>query len=864
MHGMVFGELKRFIDQNLGGSSWQSLLKQLDFRKVYIPIQEYPDEEILALVSAASHKTGITIYELLVAFGKFIAPTLLKSYHRQINPNWTLIDLLEQTESTIHKVVRLRNPGAKPPRLQIKRVDENKLVIIYSSPRKLCGLALGIAQGLAEQFGEQIKISEEHCMLRGNHTCEIEIERVNQSRQAVTFSHLCFSQHHTQILPDKIAVISTHADQAPIIIAGTGPVGIHAAREVLKLAPEQPLIVYGAEPWEAYNRVRLSELLAGEIDWESIVNPLEISSDNQIVMHINTKIVQIDRAQKIITDSHGRQQPYSDLILAIGSLPRTVDLGNRTLLGIHTYRDIDDAQQLMTHVLQSEQTVILGGGILGMEVAFALKAQNAQADVIILHRHERLMNRELGVEASAFLLKQVEAAGIQVIFNTAISTYLGEHELTGIQLKDGFILPCDNLVVCAGIEANTKLAEQAGLDTNKGIVVNDYLQSSDPHIYAIGECIEHRDKTYGLLGPGLEQAQIAVHNILLNDKQAYLGTPRSVRAKIKHLPICVIDQDQDQSLADKKLKTWVFHDDKLGQFRIVYLHQGRVVRVNSIGEWAEFNLVQQAMEEGFNPRWWHRYRFIKTGSFWEKNRQNPLEWSGQSLVCNCSAVCRNEIDQAIASGHKTLTSISEQTGAMQGCGSCKPIVSQLAKLTVSEIVLPPSHKPLMLTSLVVVILTLMLLLPTLSMPQHSSEVGIISTLLFSHFGQQLSGYTILGLLILSLTLVVNKRLQWGRFVSYEYWRVLHVGLILAATLIVLFHSHLTIGINFNFQLMMLFILTLFSGLFISLLVYYEHGFFDFIILKIKRFWLRLHIFIVSVLFVYIAVHITSVYYFSVL
>jgi len=860
---MVFGELKKFVDKNLGGDSWQSLLKQLNLRKVYIPIQEYPDEEILSLIGAASKHTGISIHDLLVVFGKFIAPTLLQSYHRQITATWTLMDLLEHTESTIHKVVRLRNPSATPPQLQIERINTDNIVITYTSPRQICGLALGIAQGLADQFGEQVEITEDHCMLLGDPACKIEIQRLSKDTSPVTFANLKFSQHVTETVIPPLAIkkAQVNSDNAPIIIAGTGPVGIQAAREILKLAPHQPLVIYGAEPWEAYNRVHLSELLSGEMGWEEIVNVLNISSDNLIAMHINAPIAKIDRKNKIITDSHGQQQAYSSLILAVGSHARQVDLGKRNLLGIHTYRDIDDAQRLMMHVIQSERTVILGGGILGMEVAFALKAQNAQAEVIILHRHGCLMNKELDAQASAFLLQQVEAVGIRVIFNTSISAYLGEHELTGIQLQDGHILPCDTLVVCTGIIPNTKLAMESGLSINKGIAVNDFLQTSDPHIYAVGECLEHDGKTYGLLGPGLEQASIAVENILSGNRTKYHGTPRSVRAKIKHLPICTAEKTLE-TIDKRDLKSWFFIDQKNCEFKKLYLHKGYLIKATGIGEWSEFNPVQQAIEEGFKPRWWHHYRFLKTGSLWAKSKQNPVDWPAKSLVCTCCAVTRGEIGSVIEAGHLTLEAISEHTGAMQGCGSCKSVVAQLAGTASSQEISAPNHNTLLSTSFITLFLMMGVLFPGFSLPASVHEHGFLAQLLFDNFWQQVSGYSVISLVIISLLpLSLNKRLKTLTFSSYATWRVVHVLVIALATLILLMHTNMSMGDNFNFQVMALFLITMISGMIISLLIYFEHSFFDFIVAKLRPFWTRLHIFLVSLFLVFISLHITSVYYF---
>jgi len=578
-------------------------------------------------------------------------------------------------------------------------------------------------------------------------------------------------------------------------------------------------------------------------------------------MHINAPIIEIDSKNKVIIDAKGQPQVYSSLILAVGSYARRVDLGNRSLLGIHTYRDIDDAQKLMTHVIQSERTVILGGGILGMEVAFALKAQNSEADVIILHRHERLMNRELDAEASAFLLMQVETLGIKVIFNTFISTYLGENELTGIQLKEGNILPCDTLVVCIGIEPNIRLAKESGLETNKGIKVNNFMQTSDENIYAIGECVEHNEITYGLLGPGLEQAVIAVDNILSSHpKSEYHGTPLSIRAKIKHLPVCTVENSK-KNYNYAELNTWVFKDTKQNQFKKLYFHHGKLVKATGIGHWSEFNLIQQAIEEGLQPNIWHHYRFLKTGTLWAKSQQNPLDWPNQSIVCTCCSVTRGKIGEAVALGHTSLELISEQTGAMQGCGSCKDIVALLAGKAGDNKNVIRNHKVLLINSLIPLLLMLSVFFMGVAVPNSVEEQGFLSLLLFDNFWQQVSGYTTIGLVILSLPLLINKRLKMLSFSSYDTWRIVHVIVITLSTLSFLIHSNFGLGDNFNFQVMFIFLITLVSGTFISLFIYLEHSIFDFILVKLYPIWVRLHIFLVSIFFVFIAVHVTTVYYF---
>ena len=177
MHGIIFGELKKYVDAKLGGDTWNSLLEEAGLgTKMYMPIKEYPDSEAVAIVAAAATRVNQNIKEVLTDFGIFIAPDLLKLYHRQIDPAWKLLDLIENTEETVHRVVRLRNPGAKPPELRTKRISPDEVVIIYASLRRMCGLAIGIVNGVADQFHEPVEITESTCMNEGDPVCTISVK----------------------------------------------------------------------------------------------------------------------------------------------------------------------------------------------------------------------------------------------------------------------------------------------------------------------------------------------------------------------------------------------------------------------------------------------------------------------------------------------------------------------------------------------------------------------------------------------------------------------------------------------------------------------------------------------------------------
>jgi len=179
MHGIIFSELKKYVDTRFGGDTWNNLLKESGIgSKLYMPIQEYPDEEAVALVSAASKMTGKSIPTILEDFGEFIVPDLMKMYWALIKPEWKTLDFIENTEETIHKVVRIKNPGANPPKIKCHRPSPDEVIITYNSPRRMCALVKGIVKGAAKFFNEQILVAETNCMLKGDSSCKISVKLV--------------------------------------------------------------------------------------------------------------------------------------------------------------------------------------------------------------------------------------------------------------------------------------------------------------------------------------------------------------------------------------------------------------------------------------------------------------------------------------------------------------------------------------------------------------------------------------------------------------------------------------------------------------------------------------------------------------
>ncbi len=248
-------------------------------------------------------------------------------------------------------------------------------------------------------------------------------------------------------------------DEAPIAVVGTGPVGIRVVEELLKREPTTRILVYGDEPWEPYNRVRLSALLSGEINLPGILNPLRLPDDHRVVQHQDCEVVAIDRARRLLSDRTGATQHYSKLVLATGSRPRIPVIEGIDKQGIFTFRNLDDAQRLMAR--RSRRAVVLGGGLLGLEAARGL--QKHHTEVFVIEHANRLMAQQLDEGAAELLRERLLALHIRVVFSDSVKRILGDANVAGVALRSGREIACDTLVVAAGIRPNIELARDAGL-----------------------------------------------------------------------------------------------------------------------------------------------------------------------------------------------------------------------------------------------------------------------------------------------------------------------------------------------------------------------------------------------------------------
>lgn len=319
-----------------------------------------------------------------------------------------------------------------------------------------------------------------------------------------------------------------------LVMIGNGMAGVRTLEELLKLSDDlYDITVFGAEPHPNYNRIMLSPVLAGEQKFEDIVlNDLEWYLSNNIQLLLNRRVVKIDRAKRQVIADDGTVAHYDRLLIATGSTPFMPPMPGSALSGVIGYRDIADTRIMIHTAKVRKHAVVIGGGLLGLEAANGLKMRGM--DVTVVHIGKWLLERQLDKTAGQLLQTALEARGLHFRLNEQTEALLndGKGAVKAVQFKNGDVIPADLVVMAAGIRPATELAELAGLPCNRGILVNDTLQTYDPRIYAIGECASHRGTAYGLVAPLFEQAKVCANHLAQLGFARYKGSVTSTKLKV--------------------------------------------------------------------------------------------------------------------------------------------------------------------------------------------------------------------------------------------------------------------------------------------------------------------------------------------
>ncbi len=396
-----------------------------------------------------------------------------------------------------------------------------------------------------------------------------------------------------------------------LILIGSGMVGARFIERLLAEAPDQyDVRVFNKEPNGGYNRIMLSPVLAGEKALPEIMtHDADWFEARSVHLHTCTEIVAVDQQAKTVTTHQGESYSYDKLVIATGSAPFIIPVPGHKLPGVVAFRDVRDVNLMIDASRKKQKAVVIGGGLLGLEAANGLIKRGM--DVTVVHLGDVLMEMQMDAVSGRLLQKNLEAGGMKFVMEGQTSEILGETQVTGVKMADGRVVDADLVVMAVGIRPNVGVGKKLGLEVNRGIVVNDQLETSAKDIYALGECVEHRGQLYGLVAPLYEQAQVLA-DTLAGKEAAYQGSFVSTKLKVTGISLFSAgdfqDSEESESLVYKDLSQNIYRKVVLKENKI----QGAVLFGDVTGSnWIFENLVLQndvsayrdtlVFGEGFQP-----------------------------------------------------------------------------------------------------------------------------------------------------------------------------------------------------------------------------------------------------------------------
>ena len=478
-----------------------------------------------------------------------------------------------------------------------------------------------------------------------------------------------------------------------LVVIGAGMASGRMLEHLFEADPERfEVTLFGAEPRGNYNRIMLSPVLAGEKTYEQIVTH---DSDWYAAHGVHTRfgqtVTRIDRAARTVF-ADGVETPYDRLVIATGSAPFIPPIAGRELPGVRAFRDLDDVEAMVAAAAKpGAAAVVIGGGLLGLEAAAALRGRGM--DVVVVHLSGHLMERQLDAAAGYLLRRELEGRGIKVHCKAQTRAILGSDRVEAVALEDGTIYPADLVVMAAGIRPETRLATDAGIEVARGIVVDDAMQTSDPAILAIGECVEHRQAVYGLVAPLYEMAKVAAHG-LVGLPSAF--TPVKTATQLKVTGVNLYSAGDFAEGEDRE--EIVLRDAAAGVYKRVVLKDNRVLGAVLYGDTADgswfFDLLKRGVDVA--PM---RDTLIFGQSHSGGAAADPVAAVAalppEAEICGCNGVCKGAITGAIAGkGLTSLDDVRAHTKASASCGSCSGLVEKLLMATLGDRYNPAAIQPM--------------------------------------------------------------------------------------------------------------------------------------------------------------------------
>jgi ferredoxin-nitrate reductase len=471
----------------------------------------------------------------------------------------------------------------------------------------------------------------------------------------------------------KFTYVSVEAYRKPkerVVVIGAGAAAYRFVSSYRQRNRTDEVVVISKEPNAFYNRVLLPEYISDHLGWESL-EKMNATIQRKLRFDLLTGLTaeHIDREQKVILTNDGATHPYDRLIIATGSRPFVPRDVPTHLPGVFTMRRREDADGLKEYlrlgdasVPRSRHVLIVGGGLLGLELAAALREANVR--ITIVQRSNRLMERQLDVTASLLLAREVQNRGIQIYFRNEVETVFSDkdHDSLRVTFKSGKELDCSAIVYAIGTRPNLEIGREAGLDCGRGIAVNDRLCTSDPAIYSIGEVAEWRGQRFGITAAAEQQADILANYLAGDDNAVYDGSVLMNILKFDKFDLCSIGEVNPPS-GDASYEEIVFRDTSQNYYKKCIVRNDRLIGAILLGDKNEFSEFRALIEERIELSE-KRKELLRSGT-----TKAPL--LGR-VVCSCNNVGKGNLLQAIGDGAHDLKSLCTATGSGLGCGSCKP------------------------------------------------------------------------------------------------------------------------------------------------------------------------------------------------
>jgi NADPH-dependent 2,4-dienoyl-CoA reductase/sulfur reductase-like enzyme/bacterioferritin-associated ferredoxin len=600
-----------------------------------------------------------------------------------------------------------------------------------------------------------------------------------------------------QVAPPSDTVLDA---PPPAIVIGGGPAGLRTAQELARR--QIPVVLFNAERWRPYNRVKLTPFLAGEVQIGRVYQADTFPAGAPVTQYNGQTIVSIDREAKTVENQFGRRWRYSKLVLALGSHAYVPPIPGRELSGVFRFRGFDDVEQLVARAMRSRRTVVIGGGLLGLEAARGMALR--KVDTVILEHEAHLMARQLDHDGGLLLAAEIQRLGLTIRTGCAVKSIDGQTRVTGITVSNGDQIACDTVIICTGIRSNIELARDADIAVSRGITVDNVLRTTDPDIYAVGECAEHDGHVYGLVAPGLEQAAVAAAHI--NGESAnYRGSVPTTKLKVVGVDVFSMgDVEQLEQRTD--LRTIAWSDVTTGCYRRLIVRRMRLVGALGVGAWPEVNRIQQAVRDGALVLPWTSWRFTRTGQLYRNAKAQPVAaWPAAATVCNCTGITRGQLGGAMAGGAATIETLMRETGASTVCGSCRPLLQELlgGNASYSPVF---GARTIVLSSILAGLAALLAIFPPAWPFSSSVEAGIgLDRLWLDGTVKHVTGFTLLGLSALVAFLSVRKRVRQRWLGDYRFWRIVHTTFGAAALAVLFLHTGFNLGSNLNQWLMLTFL-----------------------------------------------------------